>query len=58
LRRWSPSGSICSLLDQFNSRLRRLLDHLESLGLIVIREEFGGGRSVLVPGLEAQPATA
>ena len=39
-------------------RIRRLLDHLESLGLIVIREEFGGGRSVLVPGLEAQPATA
>lgn len=33
-------------------RIRRLLDHLERQGLIVIREEFGGGRSVLVPGLD------
>ncbi|ABC62378.1 ATP-binding protein [Erythrobacter litoralis] len=37
-------------------RIRRLLDHLEKLGLIVVREEFGGGRSLLVPGLESQPA--
>lgn len=37
-------------------RIRRLLDHLESLGLIVIREEYGGGRSVLVPGVEAMVA--
>lgn len=34
-------------------RIRRLLDHLENLGLIVIREEYGGGRSVMVPGIEA-----
>ncbi|WP_128891986.1 ATP-binding protein [Erythrobacter sp. HKB08] len=33
-------------------RIRRLLDHLEKLGLIVIREEFGGGRTIMVPGLE------
>ena len=37
-------------------RIRRLLDHLESLGLIVIREEYGGGRTVMVPGIEVQPA--
>lgn len=34
-------------------RIRRLLDHLESLGLIVIREEYGGGRTLMVPGVEA-----
>ena len=34
-------------------RIRRLLDHIETLGLIVIREEYGGGRSLLVPGIEA-----
>ncbi|QWC58258.1 DUF87 domain-containing protein [Erythrobacter sp. 3-20A1M] len=33
-------------------RIRRLLDHLERLGLIVVREEYGGGRTLLVPGLE------
>ncbi len=33
-------------------RIRRLLDHLERLGLIVVRNDFGGGRTVLVPGLE------
>ncbi len=33
-------------------RIRRLLDHLERTGLIVVREEFGGGRSIIVPGLE------
>ncbi|WP_284124589.1 ATP-binding protein [Parerythrobacter aestuarii] len=37
-------------------RIRRLLDHLEKLGLIVVREEFGGGRSLLVPGVEPQSA--
>ena len=37
-------------------RIRRLLDHLEKMGLIVVREEFGGGRSLLVPGLENIPA--
>ena len=33
------------------SRIRRLLDHLERSGLIVVREEFGGGRIITVPGL-------
>ncbi len=33
------------------SRVRRLLDHLERGGLIVVREEFGGERSIIVPGL-------
>ena len=33
-------------------RIRRLLDHLERQGLIVVREDFGGGRTVMVPGLE------
>ncbi len=33
------------------SRVRRLLDHLERLGLIVVREDFGGERSITVPGV-------
>ena len=33
-------------------RIRRLLDHLERQGLVVVREEFGGDRTVMVPGLE------
>ncbi|MCU0947959.1 MAG: DUF87 domain-containing protein [Porphyrobacter sp.] len=33
------------------SRIRRLLDHLERSGLIVVREEFGGERSIIVPGI-------
>ncbi len=33
------------------SRVRRLLDHLERGGLIVVREEFGGERSIIVPGV-------
>ena len=37
-------------------RIRRLLDHLERQGLIVVREEFGGGRSIIVPGLEQAAA--
>ncbi|UVI40420.1 ATP-binding protein [Qipengyuania spongiae] len=36
-------------------RIRRLLEHLERQGLIVVREEFGGGRTVLVPGLADEP---
>ncbi|QKG70198.1 ATP-binding protein [Erythrobacter mangrovi] len=39
-------------------RIRRLLDHLERQGLIVVREDFGGGRSVLVPGLESSATPA
>ena len=34
------------------SRIRRLLDHLERQGLIVVREEFGGGRTISVFGLD------
>ncbi|MGB7373245.1 helicase HerA domain-containing protein [Pontixanthobacter sp.] len=37
-------------------RIRRLLDHIETLGLIVIREEYGGGRTLLVPGIETAAA--
>ncbi|MFN4019414.1 MAG: helicase HerA domain-containing protein [Erythrobacter sp.] len=33
------------------SRVRRLLDHLERMGLIVVREDFGGERSIAVPGI-------
>nr|WP_137676347.1 ATP-binding protein [Parerythrobacter lutipelagi] len=36
-------------------RIRRLLDHLEKQGTIVVREDFGGERTVLVPGLDAIP---
>jgi energy-coupling factor transporter ATP-binding protein EcfA2 len=35
-------------------RIRRLLDHLERQGLIVVREEFGGGRTILVPGISGE----
>ena len=28
------------------------IDHLERQGLIVVREDFGGSRTVMVPGLE------
>ena len=34
------------------SRIRRLLEHMERQGLIVVREEFGGGRTIIVVGLE------
>lgn len=37
-------------------RIRRLLEHLERLGLVVVREEFGGGRSISVPALDSIPA--
>ena len=33
------------------SRVRRMLDHLERAGLIVVREEFGGDRNITVPGI-------
>jgi hypothetical protein len=33
-------------------RIRRLLEHLEKKGVIVVREDYGGGRTVSVPGLE------
>jgi len=33
------------------SRIRRLLDHLERSGLIVVREDFGGERTISVPGI-------
>lgn len=39
------------------SRIRRLLEHLERQGLIVVREEFGGGRTIIVVGLD-EPASA
>lgn len=34
-------------------RIRRLLEHLERKGLIVVRHDFGGGRTLIVPGLDA-----
>ncbi|MCB2082512.1 MAG: ATP-binding protein [Sphingomonadaceae bacterium] len=38
-------------------RIRRLLDHLERQGLVVVREDFGGVRTVMVPGLEGISAS-
>lgn len=35
------------------SRVRRLLDHLERMGLIVVREDFGGERSITLPDIAA-----
>jgi hypothetical protein len=35
------------------SRVRRLLDHLERQGRIIVREDFGGERSITVPPLPA-----
>jgi hypothetical protein len=32
-------------------RIRRLLDHLEKSGLIVVRTDYGGRRSIGIPGL-------
>jgi len=40
------------------SRIRRLLDHLERSGLIVVREEFGGERVIIVPGVAGRPDAA
>lgn len=34
-------------------RIRRLLEHMERLGLVVVRQDFGGGRTLIVPGIEA-----
>lgn len=34
-------------------RIRRLLEHMERLGLVVVRQDFGGGRTLIVPGVEA-----
>ncbi|EGD58460.1 ATPase [Novosphingobium nitrogenifigens DSM 19370] len=41
-----------------SGRIRRLLDHLERQGLIVVRTDYGGRRSVGIPalGLLTQPA--
>lgn len=39
------------------SRVRRLLDHLERQGLIVVREDFGGDREIIVPGAKAMAAS-
>ena len=39
-------------------RIRRLLDHLEKIGLIVVRTDFGGRRSVGIPDLDATTAPA
>ena len=33
-------------------RIRRLLEHMERLGLVVVRQDFGGGRTLIVPGIE------
>jgi hypothetical protein len=33
-------------------RIRRLLDHLEKTGLIAVHEDFGGSRTITVPGIE------
>jgi hypothetical protein len=33
-------------------RIKRLLEHLEKKGVILVREDYGGGRTLSVPGLE------
>ncbi|MGB3795997.1 MAG: ATP-binding protein [Alteraurantiacibacter sp.] len=33
-------------------RIRRLLDHLEKTGLISVHEDFGGDRTITIPGIE------
>ncbi|WAT16964.1 ATP-binding protein [Aurantiacibacter sp. MUD11] len=33
-------------------RIRRLLEHLEKTGLIAVHEDFGGERTITVPGIE------
>ncbi|MGB3166352.1 MAG: DUF87 domain-containing protein [Alteraurantiacibacter sp.] len=37
-------------------RIRRLLDHLEKTGLIAVHEDFGGERTITVPGIESLAA--
>jgi hypothetical protein len=41
-------------------RIRRLIEHLEKLGLIVLRTDFGGRRSIGIPalGLSTAPTSA
>jgi len=39
-------------------RVRRLLDYLEKSGLIVVRTDFGGRRSVAIPGAGIATAPA
>jgi hypothetical protein len=39
-------------------RIRRLLEHLEKGGLIVLRADYGGRRSVGIPGLNLSTAAA
>ena len=33
-------------------RIRRLLEHLEKTGLISVHEDFGGERTITIPGIE------
>lgn len=40
------------------SRIRRLLDHMERSGLIVVREEFGGERRISLPAITGQTSSA
>lgn len=39
-------------------RIRRLIDHLEKVGLIVVRTDFGGRRSIGIPDLGVSTASA
>lgn len=39
-------------------RIRRLIDHLEKMGLIVVRTDFGGRRSIGIPDLGVSTASA
>ena len=41
---------------QSSGRIRRLLEHYEKAGLIVVRTDFGGRRSIGVPALGASTA--
>ena len=43
-----------------DGRIRRLLDHYEKIGLIVVRTDFSGRRSVSIPelGLTTEPLDA
>ena len=36
-----------------SGRIRRLLEHLEKKGLLVVREDFSGARTLMVPGISA-----
>ncbi|GAA3895061.1 ATP-binding protein [Sphingomonas limnosediminicola] len=39
-------------------RIRRLIDHLEKMGLIVVRTDFGGRKSIGIPDLGVSTASA